>query len=180
MPVEDDELRALWQRRPGEEEEPMSVSVEDLTRRARSLARTIRWRNGREYLAVLLVFALFTARALGGAAVLERLGSALVALGALYIGRHLWKWGAAPSVDSTAETRVALAAHRSALERQRDLLASAWRWYLLPLVPGLLLIILSRPASAPRAALVCGVVFVAIALLNRAAARSLQREIDKL
>jgi hypothetical protein len=84
-----------------------------------------------------------------------------------------------------------IASHRRQLERQRDLLAGIWRWYLGPLVPGLVLFAVSLPfeqsRSGPRAwigtAVVLSIgaaVFVGIARLNRMAARQLQRKIDAL
>jgi hypothetical protein len=77
--------------------------------------------------------------------------------------------------------------HRGQLVRQRDLLRSVWLWYLLPFVPGLLLLLIGRaaadPGGAPRVALsaMVGVlVFLGIGWLNERAARGLDREIETL
>ena len=87
--------------------------------------------------------------------------------------------------------------HRDELRRQRDLLLGVWRWYLLPLVPGLLVFLtgglvqaLQLPGvSARRGVVLAGFGAVALALallllgvakLNHWAARRLQRELDAL
>jgi hypothetical protein len=75
---------------------------------------------------------------------------------------------------------------RAELIRQRDLLRSVWGWYLLPFVPGLLLILvgvaLERPERRDWLApgIVAAVTFVGIGLLNQRVARKLQRRLDDL
>jgi hypothetical protein len=77
--------------------------------------------------------------------------------------------------------------HRSQLVRQRDLLRSVWLWYLLPFVPGLLLIQIGRAAGDPSrplrvvmSATISVLVFLGIGWLNQRAARKLDREIEGL
>jgi hypothetical protein len=74
--------------------------------------------------------------------------------------------------------------HRAQLLRQRDLLRSVWRWYLLPFVPGLFLLLMARaavdPGRATRAALINVLVFLGIGWLNERAARRIDREIESL
>ena len=48
--------------------------------------------------------------------------------------------------------------HRSELVRQRDLLRSVWWWYLLPFVPGMLLIPVGSSLDDPLGLLALGIV----------------------
>ena len=75
---------------------------------------------------------------------------------------------------------------RSELVRQRDLLRSVWWWYLLPFVPGMLLILVGYSLEGSElwdllpSATVVAVTFVGIGLLNQRVARKLQRRLDEL
>ena len=82
-----------------------------------------------------------------------------------------------------------LAFHRGELERQRDLLRGVWKWYLLPLVPGMILFclgpVMARPEKASLAVAVSIAAgnlafFVFIGELNRRAANKIQGRIDAL
>ena len=86
-------------------------------------------------------------------------------------------------------TTSSLQFYRRQLERQRDLTASVWSWYLAPLVPGLLLFAVSSALGDPHPrklivlALFYGFsagLFIFIWKLNARAARCLQRLIDEL
>ena len=181
MPAEQDDLQALWQRSEGDN---MRFSVEELERKARSLARTVRRRNVIEYAAAAVAVVGLAVRAVLATTLSEQCGFCLVALGAVFVAGYLRRRGGVPACDPSVDTRSLLASYRRALERQRDLLASVGRWYLLPFVPGFALILVGRSVDHSRAALVAAVagvaLFVAVWLVNRAAARGLQREIDAL
>jgi hypothetical protein len=91
----------------------------------------------------------------------------------------------APSVGGLG--RPCLDLHRDQLVRQRDALASAWAWYVLPLAPGMLVFsagMAAVPAVGPTiaacAAAATAGVFAGIAWINRRAAARLQEEIDRL
>lgn len=85
-----------------------------------------------------------------------------------------------------------LAYHRAQLVRQRDALASVRLWYLAPLVPGTLLMMLAPAIEVgPRLLLRLGwdealalmfpiVIFILIDCMNRRAAGKLQDIIDDL
>ena len=80
-----------------------------------------------------------------------------------------------------------IAFHRHELERRRDALASVWSWYLAPVVPGMVVFLLSFPLEAYTGWSEVGIVFgvsalffVAVGVANRNAAKRLQREIDAL
>jgi len=183
-----DRFQLLWQ---AQEREPMELAVERIARDAASFRRTIRRRNIREYAAAAIVVAVFGAYAALADTILMRAACAATIAGAIYVAHYLRRHGSAEPGELAACTMDHLASHRRQLERQRDLLASIWRWYLGPLVPGLVLFAISAPfeqSSTLRgtwigtaiALSIGAAVFVGIARLNRMAARQLQREIDAL
>lgn len=178
---DDDTLHAVWQQR---EALPVQFSVEDLKRQVRSFSRSIRWRNAREYAAAAAVVLFFGWHAVRATASLERWGSCLVVAAAAFVCATLRNRGRAPAIDSSVETLAMLASHRRELERQRDLARTAGRWYLLPFVPGIAMILIGRTTEHPEAAfagaVVAAAVFAVVWWLNRAAARELQRDIDAL
>jgi hypothetical protein len=153
---------------------------------ARAFQSRIRWRNGREYVACLVVIVLFSRIALIAQLPLVRLGGALIVLGTVFVGWQLYRRGSAQPVPPGSAPQ-SLAFHRAQLVRQRDALRSVWLWYLAPLAPGLLTIAigrwLARPDQWPRAAttlVVSAVGFAAVLALNLWGARRLQRQIDEL
>jgi Flp pilus assembly protein TadB len=181
MSDDDDKLQAAWQQQEGE---PMRLSVEDLERQAHSFARSIRWRNASEYAAAAVVVVFFSLQAVWATTPLQRWGSCLIVLAAMFVSGYLRRRGSVPELDSSMETRTLLASHRRELERQRDLLRSVGRWYLLPFMPGFVMIVIGRAAERPVAAVAGAVVGAAVLIvvwwLNRAAARGLQRDIEAL
>jgi hypothetical protein len=183
-----DRFQLLWQSR---ERQPIELAVDQIARQAASFRRTIRRRNQREYAAAAIVVAGFGAYAVAADSVLMRVACAAIIAGTLYVTHYLRRHGAPEPEQVAACTADHLALHRRQLERQRDLLASIWRWYLGPLVPGLVLFALSIPIEQSRFArgtwisaaitLSLGALaFAGIAKLNRMAARQLQRKIDAL
>ena len=78
--------------------------------------------------------------------------------------------------------------HRKELQRQRDFLRGIWRWYLLPMMPGLAVLLiggavvnpdrLSRLSLLPPA--VMAFFFYFVGRVNRRKAEELQQEIDAL
>jgi hypothetical protein len=104
-----------------------------------------------------------------------------------FIVYHLHRYGSARVMPTEMGLTNCLQFHRGELERQRDLLRSVWKWYLAPLVPGMLPVYvgsaLARPEHASRALWgLAGTVavFVLIGDLNRRVANRLQARIDAL
>ena len=166
--------------------------LEELRRRADGFRRVIRRRNAIEYAAGAAVVAIFSAYALLLANPLIRVGAVLVVIGTLYVLVQLHRRASAAPMPERAGEHSLLDHQRRQLARQRDALANVFSWYLLPLIPGLLLV-LSAPLLMPqpgpeRPPIAMGIasimlaagVFAGIWWLNRAAARRLQREIDRL
>jgi Flp pilus assembly protein TadB len=181
MSDDDVKLQAAWQQRDAA---PLRFSVEDLARQARSFSRSVRWRNVREYAAAAAVVLFFSWQAVWATTPFERWGSCLVIAAAVFVCGYLRSRGRAPELDFSVETHAVLASHRRELERQRDLVRSAARWYLLPFVPGFMMLLIGRTAEHPEAALagvvVAAAAFAVVSWLNRAAARRLQQDIEAL
>lgn len=179
----DDELQALWQQQPVTE---MRMTAEELRGGAEKFQARIRRRNRIEYAAALLVAVgcLFTLAKSPG--IWHRAWALLTMAGVGYVCRHLYRQGSAAAVPADLALQPGLEFHRSQLERQRDLLRGVWSWYLLPLVPGLVVGIIGsaqlpgrlRPTLIYAAIVAC--LFCGIGWLNRRAASKLQQQIDRL
>lgn len=182
-----DPLKQAWQTAPA----PSLPPIDELRRASRRFDRRIRFRNLTEYVAAAFVFLLFGAFAIFMPLPLPlmRIGAGLVALGALVLAWQLHR-RASPLPEPGA--MPVLAYHRAQLVRQRDALASVRLWYLAPLVPGTLLMMLAPAIEVgPRLLLRLGwdealalmfpiVIFILIDCMNRRAAGKLQDIIDDL
>jgi hypothetical protein len=156
---------------------------------ASKFQRQIRLRNFIEYAAggVVMVWTLHSALFVP-APLLVKAGSVLLALGALVVVTVLRKRGhAAGDPPFSAATSELVAWHRSELARQRDLLYRVPVWYLGPLLPGMLAIVVGRWLERPDrvrdvaiAMAIIAVAFGATAALNWAAARKLDRKLRDL
>jgi len=185
-----DPLRDLW---AGQETGNFVMPLEDVRRKARGFQKTIRRRNMTEYAASALVIALFGWTAITVPEPIVRAGCFLIIFGALYI---CWKlYGLARSA-SGAEMDAAqnlMTFHRAELLRQRAALASVWRWYLLPFVPGMA-VFLGGVSFAPDnpaplavklviflfAAMLVAALFYGVWWLNQRAVKALDGEIAAL
>jgi uncharacterized membrane protein YecN with MAPEG domain len=182
---ESERLLTLWHQLS---DESVNINVEKMQMRAEKFQRAIWWRNAHEYVAAGFVVVVFALHALDDASTLiMRIGAMLAVAGMLYVVWQLYRRASSkrPSPSTLADACVPF--HRRELERQRDALASVWRWYLAPLVPGLIVMLVAAPLEAGRgwatAAAFFGIgalLFVGIGILNQRAARHLQDEIDAL
>ncbi len=135
-----DDLEQLWKTQPVHTaikgEEMRDIILKKIT----AFDRAIRVRNSIETLAALAVVVFFGYAAWTERSWVERLGSAIVAAGALWIVYYLRRYGtdaADPRPDQT------VASYRRALvlkyEHQIRLLRNVKFWYLLPMYVGLLI-----------------------------------------
>jgi small-conductance mechanosensitive channel len=186
--IPQDEYRNAWQDQPVEN---IAMPLEEIRRRASKFERRIRWRNAREYAGVAIVVGVFGYYIKSVPFLLARAGSVLTIAGALYVAWQLHRRGSSETAPAGAALEDCLGFHRRELERQRDALASVWRWYLGPLVPGLAVFVAGTALAVPipigyralTAAImlaIVGVVFWLVAKLNRSGARKLQTRIDEL
>lgn len=188
MSQQTDELQAMWRAYPRADEKEMTLA--DIRRRAQGFERRIGRRNRIEYGAGVASAGLYAAFVLLFENPIVRLGAALCVVGILLVLWQLHRRARAASREELA--RVADRwpdFHRAALIRQRDALRAIWTWYLGPLLPGLIILVIGAGAARPPAIgvpitvgvlVLIGVVFQMIASLNRKAAAKLQVEIDAL
>ena len=100
---EHDPIRALW---AGQRTEDFALSPEALRSKARGFQKTIRHRNMTEYVAAVLVIAVFGWMAVIIPEPVVRLGCGLIAAGALYVCWKLYALaGAAGSGEIPATAR---------------------------------------------------------------------------
>ncbi|MCB9676233.1 MAG: hypothetical protein H6737_14015 [Alphaproteobacteria bacterium] len=153
-------------------------SEDELRARGQAFERTIRRRNLRELVAAAFVVATFGYAAVVRDLPFARVGSVLCVLGALRVAWVIWTRASPPRPDGSVDGRTWLV---SELTRQRDLLRDVWRWYLGPLVPGLVVLPLDREASDLWWLYgIFAVVFAGVHALNRMAARAIDREIGEV
>lgn len=181
-------LQQVWQTQPTE---GVRMSLAEVQQKAAAFRSKIWWRNLREYAAGALVVAFFGYRMLGTADLLVRIGMALIIAGTCYLTWQLHVRGSSRQLPKEAGVSSFIEFQRRQLVRQRDMLTNLWSWYLGPLLPGLVLMIVAigraNPGHVrhiwPITALYLGIIlaaFFAIDRLNKRAARRLQRQIDEL
>jgi hypothetical protein len=177
----DEQTRLLWRAQPVPALQPLSA--EALLAQAQRLQQRLRRRNRRELVAGALVALVFLVYAVVFPHWLSKLGALLTVAG---VGYTLWQLQRrAAGVPSAAALGASvLQCHRAELVRQRDALQAVWRWYVAPLVPGLVLFLCGRQIENgrwhPGLFAICAVVLGLVVWLNRLAARRLQKRIDTL
>jgi hypothetical protein len=177
-------LQSLWQDQPVAR---VTMSLDELRQRARYLERRVDRRNLREYIASVIMLFMFGAIAWKVPLPMVRASAGLTLAATAFIVYHLSRHGTARTMPADLGLTGCVQFHRRELERQRDLLRGAWKWYLLPFMPGLILMylgpVLAHPehpwrAFWPFAGTI--VFFVFVGELNRRAAIKIQAAIDML
>jgi hypothetical protein len=185
---EDRQVMELWQ---NQETEGVRMSVEQVRLEAGRFQRKIKARNLREYVVALMVMVFFGFELSRTTQVLVRVGFGLLMAGMAYLVWYMLSKGSPGAADEKAGLSSWIEFQRRELVRQRDLLRSVWRWYLGPLVPGLVVLLaaflrVSRSNLAIPVFMVTvyvlavGAVFFGIGRLNARGAQKLQRQIDEL
>ena len=164
------------------------MPLDELRSRSRMLERRIRWRNLREDVGCGVVVLGFGRWAWTAETLVIRIGACLTVAAAVFVAYYLYRWGLAlPMPGEMAQRLAAVAVPQDRVERQRDLLRSVWTWYLLPVVPGVVVlnvgVVLAHPerlSHVVRFAVFAIAMFVVIGLLNGWVANRIQRRIDAL
>ena len=163
------------------------MSVDEIRHRVGKFQEKVYWRNAREYVAALVVIVIFGFDFWRTSDALARVACGLIIAGTLYVMWHLHERGASRSLPAEMGLASGLEFYRRELARQRDLVRSVAWWYLGPMIPGLVVLMVARARSSPghlrpiglSSALVA-LVFVSAWWLNQRAARKLQRRIDEM
>jgi len=166
----------------------MKFSVEELRAKAAKFRSRIARRNLREYIAAVIVIAIFGWDTWKETLLLPRIAFLLLIAACIYYIWHLHRWGTARPLPTDAGNESCVSFYRHELERQRDLVSSVWKWVLLPLLPGSVLLFTYNIASAPPSArwhqvlllLFEAALFFGVLWLNLRATRCLDRRIADL
>ena len=143
-----DPILSAWRTAPAQ---PSPVDTAVLRAEADRFARTIRRRNALEYAAGVLVLAGCVGIAVALPLLSARVGAILLAAGIIIV---LWQLHRRASpLDPAREGGMMSITdfRRRELERQRDALASVFTWYLLPLIPGAMVLMAVPWLETPMA-----------------------------
>jgi hypothetical protein len=165
--------------------------LDEVRKGADKFYRVIRRRNAIEYVACVVVIAVFTTYLFTLPHVLHKVGSAMVVAAAIFGPWQLHRRASAvaPAMAGAMPIYDFL---RGQLVRQRDALKGIFWWYILPFLPGIALVIAGNglhpetEAAGPpiwaRWAALAGMVSIIgfIWWLNQVVARKLQRRIDEI
>lgn len=184
-----DPIKKAWQ---ASVTAPALPPIDAIRSGADLLYRKVRRRNRIEFAACVVVVLCFGFYVFWLPLLTARIGAALVVVGTLFAGWQLHRRAPAVAPPGEAGASSILVHTRAQLVRQRDALSSIFSWYMLPFLPGLL-VMMFAPAieQGPRVLrqipwngwagmAVTVVVFGFIWWLNRLGARKLQKRIDDI
>jgi hypothetical protein len=179
------DLQQLWQ---NQGVGAPRISLEFVRHRTLELKRRAQRRNAFEYCAVTIGIVFYGWFIWRFPMPIVRTGLVFLIIGLSYVTFRWHQRAAFKDAPATAGVLDALAFHHQQLERQRDARQNNWRWYVLPLVPGVLTIFIGvllerHPISWVRFWIALAAVIVSattVVLLNEKAARRLQQEINAL
>lgn len=175
-----DDLQALWREQPSGQ---TLLTIEEVRRLAASFQRRVHRRNLFEYTGGALGIAGHIVIAIVIRNPLVRAGSLLVIAGLIYVCYQVHRRASSPRAPADLAPRPGIGFLTSQLERQRDALRSVWSWYVLPPIPGLLLVLVAGAKSTAHAIInVTGLVVLSAGVVwaNQHAAKGLQRQIERL
>ena len=164
------------------------MSLQEIRIQAQQFQNRIHRRNRREYFAGSLTIALLLLEiSFLPLSLLIKVALGLFALGTVNLLYGIRKRGTQRPLPADLGLTSCTDFHRLELERQRDAIGSVWRWGLLPMSPGVLVMtaaLYTMPRGGLRAAVVGFILMVLylsfFAFLNIRGARKLQRKIDAL
>jgi len=130
-----DDIRSVWQNQPVEN---TPMPLEEIRRKAQAFEKRISRRNLREYAGAAIGIAWYTFYIFKFHSLVIRAGSVLVIAGVLYVVVQLYRRASSGNLPADLGVAASIEFHRRELVRQRDLLRSVWRWYIGPIVPGLI------------------------------------------
>lgn len=191
---EDNMSSMVWQSQPLE---APRISLEFVRHQVEKLDRGVRQRNYIEYVVAVLTMATWIAFVFLRPGVdwswpfslVVRLGTSLVVLAVLYA---TWQWHRRHqilSIQHSDKVVQSLDGYRAELQRRRDFYIGRWRWYLLPYVPGVSVLLVGGLLFDPgphrlRRHAVAGLGFLLATLhlwwLDKRGRQKYQRELDAL
>jgi len=184
----DDPAKEAWQ---ASVEIAGAPPLEEVRKGADKFYRRIRRRNAVEYVACVVVVVAFTSYVFNLPHVLQKVGSAMIVLATFYVAWQLHRRASAEPPEK-AGTMPLMAFARAQMLRQRDALRSIFWWYILPFIPGLVVMTVGNGMDPEFAAkgpplwvrwLVfagMGAALAGVWWLNQYGARKLQGRIDEI
>lgn len=180
---DDRSLRGLWLLG---DDALAPLPLDEIKRRAGRLGDVVQRRNRIEYIAAAIVVVGFAFYAVILPGLLLKVGSLLTIAGALFVAWQLARRTSRP--DPAAETADIRSHYRARLVREEHMLARVGRWYLAPMLPGLIVFTAGQGAVWGFAKPIGFAAFVAFTLLvfagvwwlNRRAAAMLRAQIGRL
>ena len=157
----DSEIKKLWQ---NQEEAPVPMPVEMLRQRVRRFRTGVKIWLALELAAFAYVLIAFTRDFIAFPDPLRRLGVVLLLAGLAFALWQLAMRAFLKPLPADAVAATWLGFRRASLERQRDAFLSAWKWYVLPVLPGLLVFQVSRRIANPHMLLMVLVLDIVVCL----------------
>jgi hypothetical protein len=174
----------LWQ---GQPQAPSDVNLQSIKQRAGRFRLGSILLNAIDYLLVGALAIIAVAAALAREQTLLKVGWLLLAAGAGYAVFERWRRMSSERLPLQGDAVTYMTFHLRQLERQRDAFRSSWRWYVAPVVPGLVTIVAGHALIFPedrRMMLAAGVVLALGCIKTiawmRLRAHWLQRRIEGL
>jgi hypothetical protein len=186
-----DDIRSLWQSMPSE---TVYITADAMHTRAAKFQARIRTRNFIEYTAFVFVVVVMGKFALDSTTWQGKTAAGVMIACCSLVVWNLHRRARAIAAPAGASTAALLDFQRAELIRQRDAMASVWRWYFLPFVPAFALFAVfgwmgvignGVPLERVRLGVTITVVLFAATfaigvLLNLLGAAHLQRQIETL
>ena len=141
--MNDDPAKQAWQ---ASVEIGGAPPLEEVRKGARGFYRFITWRNGIEYVACAIGAVTFSVYVFTTPHVLQKVGSLMIVAAVIFMAWQLHRRAGAVAPES-AGTMPLLAFSRTQMVRQRDALRGLFWWYILPMVPGMLVFLLGTTAA---------------------------------
>ena len=141
MSTSDQSLKSLWQKLPSE---TLTITNEQMQARARKFHAKHKRRDIIEYISWALFFALVAYMLTVQSDWQDWVASGLAVVGAIIV---IWNYSRFMGLKNGPQTKPvhSLIDHmRGELTRQRDGAATAWKWYILPLMPFLIFVSVYR------------------------------------
>ncbi len=190
-PPPTDPVKAAWLSQPVELSQ---LTATELAAAAGGFERKIRRRNRLEYVGGCFAILVFASMAfISHQGWIGRVGDVVMVLGVIFVLWQLHRRSSPARTPAGGTTESLLDFQRAELARQRDALKAVPVWYLLPCVPGFIVLGLGNLLQAPRRFgfqqslvmavvgwVIIALVFVAIWLLNAWAAERLDRAVERI
>jgi len=141
MSADPHRLKSLWQSLPSQ---TSVYSHEQMQKRADKFETKHKRRDIIEYLAIAAIFGLVVFYLTQRSDWRALVASGLAIAGAITMVRNYNRIAKVKVMPSTKASETTLDYMRRELIRQRDAAASAWKWYILPVVPFLIFVLVFR------------------------------------